>query len=184
MVSTENKSVLDDFLVLNYRDKDFLISRNQFSGSTSITDRKHLKSKNSYFRSYIPYNGEKMLLCDFNLYLKDKFDSEEAGMSQVSLILHLKDTPPRHRKILMKFLSQNPSFSQTALGIIVTSQAEIHQLPLYELNLNPPGLDQRLQFFGLLGVRFADETRVQFFIDLQKNLINILTGRNHENSSR
>ncbi|MDC7219014.1 MAG: hypothetical protein PQJ59_03675 [Spirochaetales bacterium] len=166
-----------DFLVLNYRDKDFLISRKQFSASASIEEVTSLRSRNPYFCQYTDYNEEKMLLCDLNRFLMDKYETREDSESQVCLIIRLEDTFPPYEKILRKVLGQNKRFSQEVIGIIISSQAEIQQLPLEEMNLNPPGVDSLLQDHALLGSRFVEEGKIQFFIHLQKCLINILRGK-------
>jgi hypothetical protein len=167
----------DDFLIMTYEESDFLISRNQFSASTSLNEFGSIKSRNPYLSKYVEYNEEKMLLCDLNGFIKDKYEINEIGSSQVCLVIRIEDTFPQYGKVFRKLLGQNKRFSQSAIGILITSQAEIHQLPLHELNLNPPGVDSLLQDYALSGSRFVEEERIQYFIHLQKCLVNILLGK-------
>ena len=54
---------------------------------------------------------------------------------------------------------------------------------LDEIYLNPNGLNPLLSKNGLYGCRFPQKDRIQYFIDLQTNIINTLTRKAHANPS-
>jgi len=149
---------------------DFLINRNQFSASTSINETHKIKSKIPYLNSFTWFNNERLLLFDFKQYLIDKFKGTPQSDSQLCLIMNQQDFTPDAWKLIGKLLSKDSRLSQSYLGLIVPSHAEIHEISLSEIKINPDGIDSLMTRNGIYGCRFSEETRIQYFIDLENHL--------------
>ncbi|MBN2656044.1 MAG: hypothetical protein JXR86_03220 [Spirochaetales bacterium] len=157
-----------DFLQLHYDSLDFLVDRNQFSGSTTLDGIYALKSSRPYLEHWSWYNNEKVLLFDMNSCLKNLFHCGQRGNTQLALIMEPEDFSDAARNFLLRLLGRTGSLSSRYMGMIVSSQAEIRTMDLGEFNLLPPGVAQLFTKRGLYGCRFPREERIQFFVDLQK----------------
>lgn len=157
-----------DFLQLHYKSMDFLVDRNQFSGSTTLDGMYSMKSTQPYLENWSWYNNEKVLLFDMNGCLKNLFRCSQTGDSQLALIMEPGDFSPTARHYLLRLLDRTKGLSSRYMGMIVSSQAEIRTMELGEFNLLPSGVASLLSKRGLYGCRFPREERIQFFVDLQK----------------
>lgn len=157
-----------DFLQLHYETLDFLVDRNQFSGSTTLDGIYDLKKGQPYLENWSWYNGEKVLLFDMNSCLKNLFRCGQSGQTQLALIMEPEDFSESARKFLLMLLGRTNGLSSRYMGMIVSSQAEIRTMDLGEFNLLPPGVAHLFTKRGLYGCRFPREERIQFFVDLQK----------------
>lgn len=167
-----------DFLLLNYADMDFIVNRSQFSGSTSLNDVKTVKSPLPYIKSVFPYNNSKILLFDCDSFLRETYNSHSNSNSQLCLLMSMENFSTRVRALVKRVLKGNNSLSQDYLGLIITSQSEIKRLNINEIHLSPLGVRSVLNNNGLYGCRFLQEDRIQYFIDLEIMIHNIITGRN------
>ena len=163
-----------DFLLLSYSRMGFFINRSQFSGSTSLENVKKIKSPLPYFDSIFSYNGEKVLLFDCDAFLRAGYRCENEGSSRLCLLMKLSDFGPTDRPAIAFLLGKNPALSQEFLGLIITSRAEIKKIRIDEIHLSPPGVRETLKNQGLYGCRFPGDNRIQFYIDLETTVLNIL----------
>ncbi len=172
-----------DFLVLQYREIDFLIHRSQFTGSSSLNELYEVHSGcPDYFDKYTDYNSRNLVLCDFDQFLMDNYKCKNPSRLKLCLIVNIADYNNETIQRVMKITDLHEDVHIDSIGLIVSSQVEIKTLSLNEFYVNPPGLDGLLLRNGLLGCRFSNESRIQFFIDIETNIRNILTGKNNENS--
>lgn len=176
MVDFEISNGSQDFLLLNYDDADFFVNRNQFSGSTSLQDVKSIKSSLPYVNSIFEFNNENILLFDCNQYLKDNYGCEVSNKSCLCLLMQSDNFTAVNRPLVQKLLGKNPKFSQEYLGLIITSHSEISKVMIDEIFLSPSGIRPLLNKNGLYGCRFPEEGRIQYFIDLELMIINVLKG--------
>jgi hypothetical protein len=167
-----------DFLLLNYDDMDFIVNRSQFSGSTSLNDVKKVKSPLPYIKSIFPYNSSKILLFDCDSFLRETYNSEKHSSSHLCLLMGMENFSLKVRSLVKRVLKGNESLSQEYLGLIITSQSEIKRLKINEIHLSPRGVRSVLNSNGLYGCRFPREDRIQYFIDLEIIIHNIILGRN------
>ena len=167
-----------DFLLLNYEKMDFFINRAQFSGSTSIDNIIQVKSSLSYFHNVFTYNDNKVLLFDCNTFLKDTFQCEQSTPSRLCLLMRPEDFSSKGRPAIETLLNKNSSLSKEFLGLIIPAQAKIRKIGINEIYLSPGSLKKTLSFYGIYGCRFPQENRIQYFIDLETNILNILRKKN------
>ena len=163
-----------DFLLLSYSRMGFFINRSQFSGSTSLENVKKIKSPLPYFDSIFTYNGEKVLLFDCDAFLTAGYRCENEGSSRLCLLMKTSDFGPSNRPAISSLLGNNPALSQEFLGLIITSRAEITKIRIDEIFLTPPGIREPLKKRGLYGCRFSGDREIQFYIDLEITVLNIM----------
>ena len=173
-----------DFLVLAYREIDFLINRSQFSGSSSLNEiRESGFDTPDYFNKYTDYNKKSLVLCDFDQFLMDRYRCSNPSQLKLCLIIRIDEFDNKSSLSIMEIIRQHENSYSDIIGLIVSSQVEMRPLKLSGFNLNPPGLNSRLYKNGLLGCRFREAERIQFFIDIKTNIENILSGMIYENSN-
>ncbi|MBN2628177.1 MAG: hypothetical protein JXA95_16050 [Spirochaetales bacterium] len=171
----EKASPRQDFLLISYRDMGFLINRSQFSASTTLDEVTPIKNAPPYLTGVFPYNKEKILLFDYDAYLQDTFHCRRLADSRLCILMGREDFSPERRPLIEKLL-KHPSLSRDYLGLIISAQAEIIDIPLDELFLAPRNLRSYLGRRGVYGCRFPREDMIQHFIDFEITLINALRG--------
>jgi hypothetical protein len=175
-----------NFLLIRYDNMDFLIDRNQFSGSTSLDELFPVRSGFPYLNYWGWYNRERLLMFDMNRYLTDLFQCRQLGGACLCLIMRIQDFQQQGQDFLKSLLKQSEKLSQNYFGLIISSQAEIQSLSLTEFFLSPQGIRSLLEKRGVYGCRFPEEEHIQFFIDLQKYLFYALepqTGRRNAHTA-
>lgn len=173
-----------DFLVLQYKELDFLINRRQFTGSSSLNEINDSEIETpEYFDKYTDYNNKRLVLCDFDQYLMDKYRCINPSQLRICLIISVESFKTEYYQRILDVMNRYENAHFDSIGLIVSSLVEMRPLPLKDININPPGLDERLQRNGLLGCRFSGLERIQFFIDIKTSIINILSGMIHEDSN-
>ena len=166
-----------DFLMLNFPEMDFFVNRAQFSGSTSIEKMGKIKSSILYFNDVFTYNEQLILLFDCDSFLQKTFQCEQSTSSRLCLLMKPEDFTLKSRPLIERLLNSNNRFSKEFLGLIIPARAEIKKISINEIYLPPAGLKKTLDNYGIYGCRFPQENRIQYYIDLEKNIINILKGR-------
>ena len=163
-----------DFLLLNYQELDFFVSRTQFSGSTSID--KMVKSDNSvpYFDRAFTFNNKTVLLFDCDSFLQDTFHCKAVTSSQLCLLMKIDNFSKDNRPVIHKLLTTNPGFSTEYIGLIIPANAEIAKINLDDIYLPPAGLKNVLAMKGIYGCRFPEKNRVQYYIDFEVNILNTI----------
>jgi len=168
--SRTDRDDLHDFLLLRYKELDFLVDRYQFSASTSLDRMRSARTPFPYLSHYSWFNNQRVLLFDLNRFIKETYRCQEEGLSQLCLIMRMEDFTQRSARCLKKILRLSDKISQEYIGLIVTSLAEIHPVEISRIHLSPPGLQPLLIRRGLYGSCFPEESRIQYLVDLQKLL--------------
>ncbi|MDA3958953.1 hypothetical protein [Oceanispirochaeta sp.] len=177
MALYETSGGRQDFLLLNYDNVDFFVNRSQFSGSTTLNDIRTIKSSLTYINKVFKYNGNNILLFDCDQFLKDIYACEIGNKSCLCLLMRLDNFTDKNKPLIKKLLARNPRISQESLGLIITSHSEIKKLVFDEIYLSPRGVRRLLREQGLYGCRFPESGRIQYYIDLELIIINVLKGK-------
>ena len=166
-----------DFLLLRYKEADFFINRCQFSSSAPLDKIQNIKTSTPFFSGVFSYSGNKVLLFDYNAFLGKYFRCQPESESRLCLLMKLGDFTEKGGKKIKSVLERNKQISKDYLGLIITSQAEIKPIAFEEIRLAPAKLRQALFEKGLCGCRFNVEDRIQYFVDLETGIMDIIYGR-------
>ena len=167
-----------DFLLLNYSDMDFIVNRNQFSGSTSLDRVTQIESPFEFFNSTFRFNDQQILLFDCDAFLQREYACRSRGSSRLCLLMGMENFTDNGRPRIEAHIASNEDLSREFLGLIITSHSEIAELEIEGLWLSPSGIRKHLEGFGLNGCRFPGDDRIQYFIDLETIIINTLERKN------
>jgi hypothetical protein len=170
-----------DFLILSYEEIDFFVNRDQFSSSTSLDDVKKIKSSISYINQAFKYNGQNILLFDCDRFLQDLYNCSNTTSSRLCLLMKIHNFSDVGKPLVKRLLGANHSISDEWLGLIISSNSEISKISINEIYLSPLGVREKLNNHGLYGCRFPSTEKIQFFIDLEMILNNVIKGNIGEN---
>ncbi len=172
MAEYEIQSHGQDFLLLNYANMDFIVNRNQFSGSTSIDEFRKIDSPMHYIDSIFTFNNQKVLLFDCDSFLREVYNCDNENSSQLCLLMRLENFSEKIKPVVEKLLVKSKVVSNEYFGLIITSHSEIKKLKIDDIYLSPQGIRRHLKKNGLHGCRFPGEDRIQYFIDLEIIILN------------
>lgn len=170
-----------DFLILNYETIDFFVNRDQFSGSTTLDEIKEIKSPISYINQMFKYNGQNILLFDCDAFLRKLYNCNSINTSRLCLLMKPENFTKKGQPLINKLLNTNDSFSNEFMGLIISSHSEISKIAINEIFLSPSGIRKRLNTQGLYGCRFPVPEKIQYFIDLETIIQNVIKGTINEN---
>lgn len=170
----EIKAYAHEFLLLRYGDTGFFVNRAQFSASTSREELRTISSPLDYFSAFFIYSGENVLLFDFDKYLRNMFKCKQESEATMSLLMSLDDFSPANRSVIRSALARNPKLSQQYLGINITSQAQITEISIDQIYTIQGVLRDVLMRHGILGCRFPVEGEIEYFLDMETAVINVL----------
>ena len=177
MAEYEAAAPEQDFLFLSYSEIDFFVNRTQFSGSTSLDGVSRIGSPLQYLDSVFTFNNRKILLFNCDEFLRQTYNCTSGGGSRLCLLMRMENFTPKIRSHIGRLTAKNSRLSGEYIGLIITSCSEIKKLEIGRIYLSPQGIRRHLSRFGLYGCRFPDEGRIQYFIDLEIIIFNILRGR-------
>jgi len=170
-----------DFLKLDYASVHFLINRQQIAASFLL--EKSVVNEDSHESLFhtAEYNGQNLLLIDLDTYLKNVFFLPFERQANLALLFAKEDFLPHHQNIIHDFFLQemNTHLNQNFIAIKISGEAKIIQLMLDELRLIPSLLQPFLEKQGILGLNFFQSSQIQFFIDLETILYNIVRNNIH-----
>ncbi len=164
-----------EFLLLHYSNIDFLINRAEIQGSFYIDYFHKIKSKCKYFTGITHYNNENILSADFQYYLNETFKFNEKSDYPIAIIFNI-DKPALYKSIIKKCFGQNsrPNLSSSLIGLIINNDFELEKIQLHEIKLLPESIRNKNNEDGILGVRFLENKKNQYYIDIEKTIERII----------
>ena len=172
-----------DFLLLRHYPFGFLLNRSQVAGSASIEKVRTIKSSILHLRSLMEYEGELLLLYNFEEYLARLYNlsvdkdrgREEDYNSELALIVNIDSFSPRSKKIYEKIAVRGRgSLSSKFMAFQVNEMAEMVHLPIGHLKPLPKLLRKRLLNRGIFAVHFPETGRINFVCDIEKLVFNAI----------
>ncbi len=158
-----------DFVVLSYPRADYLINRREVA--SSIYFRKEDARQCLYQNvGVIDYNHTALLLISLDEHLKCNYDETVSDHSGLILFVHgnsgSKLFPSMKRK------SDGAIIDTSLVAVSSSRMASMESMSVRNLRLLPQKIRKNLSRYGLLAVRFINETgRAQYFLDLRKVII-------------
>jgi hypothetical protein len=153
---------------MTYSNNNFIVNRNQFSGSHFIDSVTPVKTGNNLSNSYITYGNEHLLMFDLNSYLKKIFHVHDSVQADIALICPIKaigstffNTLANHEEV------SNASISRDFMAMRIVNNSTIDHLNLRMIQPIPVNLNSSCKKSGVLGVFFEEITMIHFFIDLE-----------------
>ncbi len=164
-----------DFLVSDYGECDFIINRSNISGSVSY------KSNHGVIDKYnvVEYGEERLLLFDLDRFFSDYFiiknmnSNKEISSSKIVLIVEIDRFNTNVKENMISLLdSISNSLCTGKIAILISSHTTVLNIDLACLKLLPKVLKSSYKKKGILAVRFAEGSRLQYFVDIERILSN------------
>lgn len=172
-----------DFLLLRHPPFGFLLNRSQIAGSASIEKVRTIKSSIPHLGSLMEYEGELLLLYNFEEYLARLYNlsgGEEQGKkkeynSELALIVDVDTFAKRSKNIYEKIAVKGKStLSSKFMAFQVNETAEMVHLPIKHLKPLPRLLRTKLISRGILAVHFPETGEMDFVCDIEKLVFNAI----------
>jgi hypothetical protein len=170
------------FLCIHYENMEFLIDRKRFLLSSKPEYEKNIKSPVKYLTSIVRYNNCTLPVFDLDNYFRNAFQSEAPFCSPTVLISRLSMYEAGTRQLLrsIKIKQGNENRSSEYFGIKVPSKSEVLNIPMPELKFIPALLEEVHYKRGILGFRFLNDGKIQYFIDCEIIIVNNIRDRQRE----
>lgn len=176
MISTMRDSRSDNrhhFLLLTYTELDFLINRDQLCASLFLERIDEFACAAPAISGTMEYRHETVPIFDFDTFLHRHFQCSIDSLVKFALICELSAFSPAFQTAFHALIGEpHPELSPTYIALTVGSQAQIIQIPLREIHLIPGSLRKTETEFGVLGCRFPETSKIQYFLDIETILRN------------
>jgi len=145
---------------------DFLINREEISSSIYYHASDFSRLGNHMFQVF-HYNGEDILLLDFDRYLNKYFSITPSGKSCIIFFFDIRPGSPlkEQAELFMKTACGETPLSNTA-AVKITGTAALHHIPLKEFHFFPEPVRTPLVKQGILCLRITETAGIQYLIDL------------------
>lgn len=163
-----------DFLVVQYAANSFLINREQFATSLYLEKEFPIKSSFKYFSTLTEYDENYLIVFDFDRYLNDLFNCASKEESKLILITDINLFAEVHQKLFdsLRLRKHNELFSKRYIAIKVCNTTKLESIPLVDLKLIPHSIRSAMGQNGMLGLRFQDNKKIQYFVDCETIMVN------------
>jgi len=156
-------------LTIHYEELDFLVNRDQCSASVYASDLLAVKSRYLYLKEVLVNKEGMVLFFDLDQFLRDTFHVTPRGNALLGIISELARFGSGTRNMMEKgVLAQikSPRLLRDAVAFRIASATEMTEISLGEIKIHPRAVGTRLEKNGIWGVRFLEEKRMQYLIDL------------------
>jgi hypothetical protein len=178
-LATLNKQNDIVFICSRYSNMEFLLSRDQFAESAELTNEKAIKSPIKYLASVTRHQGRILPLFDFDFYLRSVFGAKQEDMRAILLIASIQKMSRLARETFqnLNIKQGNDHEKLDYIGIKMTAASETVPLEKHEMRILPP-LSQEVQHKrGIVGLRFPDNGKIQYILDIETIIINNIANR-------
>lgn len=156
-------------LTIHYEELDFLVNRDQCSTSVYASDLLAVKSRHLYLKEVLMIQEGMVLFFDLDQFLRDIFHVTPRGNALLGVISELTRFGSGTRKMMEKGIFaqiKSPRLLRDVVACRIASATEMAEVPIGEIKTHPRAVGVRLEKFGIWGVRFLPENRMQYLIDL------------------
>lgn len=159
---------------------EFLIERARFSAQLALDCEKTIRSPIRYLSSVTKYRDRILPVFDFDAYLKHAFSSESRERSGRLLVSHLSCFTEQGKRTIrsINLKSGNDSAKLDYIGIKVSADSEIVNIPASELRFLSPVAPEIRETRGILGIRVLADGRIQYLLDSETIIVNAIAHRN------
>lgn len=172
-----------NFLVIDCGTCGFIINRTQFIASSYIDDNLSASGQDSDKKiRLIDYAGEELPLFDLYGFLLNKFHLTTDTEGRIALITETNIlTRFKNGEALKKISNYAGKISERYIAVRAGNQSVIENISLREIKPYPRPLNKKGKHHGILGIRFLDRTKIQYFLDLDIITKQII-GESYENN--
>ncbi|MBN1498716.1 MAG: hypothetical protein JW982_01050 [Spirochaetes bacterium] len=164
-----------NFLIIHYSEFDFLLNRNQITGSVSNIESSSLDSDNPYINEIINYGDKKLISIDLDLFLRNIFPVKDGSAAKLSVIADISVFSGKNREIITEIIKvTSESCDRKYISFSLSSQSEIKKIDIFSLKLFPLIFRKFYHQYGLLGCRFSEEGKIQYYTDIENLFFNAL----------
>lgn len=164
-----------NFLIIHYEEMDFILNRTQITGSVSNIESRKISCQVPHVKEVIMYGNRKLLSVDLDSYLRYIFGIKEEPQVKLSVIVDVENFSKFNRETILKIIDQdNIACDSRYISFSLTSRSEIRKLDITTLRLFPDTYRERYIHSGLIGCRFPEDNRVQYFADIENLFFNSL----------
>jgi hypothetical protein len=170
------------FLRAHYANMEFLFSRAQFASSSELKSEKRIKSPIRYISSFTQYNEQVLPIFDFNSYLENVFGARAETDNRMLLVLNISSLSDSSKGSLSGLNLKHGSDVQKLeyFGIKIVGTSEIIVLRRNEMMILPPLMKEVQNKRGILGLRFLEDGKIQYILDLEIILLNNILHKQEE----
>ncbi len=168
-----NSNLSYEFLLLHYPNIDFLISSSEIQETLYIRNFREIQGKNKYFAGIAEYKKGNILIADFQNYLNKTFKLIVKSDFHVAIVYNAGSSG-----LFKDIAGEFSGWDGSSIGLIVTNSFELKEIPLGEIKLIPESIRKKNFEHGILGVRFLDDKKNQYYLDMKNTIKNLIQGVN------
>ncbi len=172
-----NKQNSFSFLCVRYDNMEFLFMEDQFERTENLHVEKRIKSPIHYISSATRYKGEIVPVFDLDSYLVGVFGARNTDSACRLLVMNFssfsKDGQDSLRRLKLKNGHDKELLNH--LGVRIPGSSGFIILARSEMRILPPLMHEVQQKRGILGLRFLDDGKIQYVLDSEIILFNVIS---------
>jgi hypothetical protein len=152
----------------------FLVNRNQFTSSLFIDRVNQQEELPHCCQGTIMYGSKRLLLFDFESHLQKLFHFHDSSSADLALIIPstvLTDEAQQRLAVMAE-----SGIEHDFLALRIVNQSSIEQVDVSSLRAIPPAVRDAGNRGGIYGIRFIENNKVQYFIDVRTLMSPLLEG--------
>ncbi len=154
-----------DCVVLEFLHTEFIINRKQVFMELPIDSIQNTVCNMNFFCKLISYKQTNLILFDFGSYLKKLFYFSESIYHKAILLCHI-DRSETYKNLAERVIEKD-QINSHVMALEVTNYIRLENLLLPDIKLLSKPIRHKLFENGLIGVRFTDDKKIQYFIDVE-----------------
>jgi hypothetical protein len=172
------------FLCSRYENMDFLVAKNQVGNRFLPENEKKIRSAVRFLSSIVRFEGKILPVFDFDSYLRSVFEARAINTQCIFLVSSIGKMGDACREAILGLdLKLGNDYEKIErICVKVPGSSETVTLPKNEMKILPPLMHEVQNTRGILGLRFIDEGKIQYILDMEIILINSIAHRAHSNS--
>jgi hypothetical protein len=187
MIAVKNfgKQRTSSFFCAKYRNMEFLFMEEQFESCEALQVEKRIKSPIPYISSATRYRGIIVPVFDLDSYLMTVFGAQSNGDAYRLLFIDFRTISKERQESVRKLKLKSGTGQEELLhlGIKLTCASEIITLERHEMRILPTLMNEIQEKRGILGLRFLDDGKIQYVLDYEVILLNVIARSNEETAT-